>query len=490
MMAKILFKEIICRYGFIEVLVSDRGTNFLSEIVRELLALMRSRHHTTTRYHPQTNGIPERFNRSWAEGVRKQLDDEKGDWDLYLQPFNAAYRTAPHSETGLSPFKLLFAHIPQSVLRVQPIAEGARAPPLWEEGKKDGDGHEGGGEEIPTSPRAASREREDDGEAEEDSAEDKGEREEKPIPRLGGRLATFRIGDNPEMDELFDELGLGDELEVRPEERQRERGRRKAPQPVWILAGRPSEEGEEEYRVSFDDGTFAWMKESEVDTPELVALVDVVSAAADAGDLFKDLSKLGDKFNLDFSKLFDKEEKAPSVGKKGEKSEFCSDFNVASCPEGDILSPYALYIPCGKECTAEKCCKPTCASYFEENGSCQLIYNTTATEVGVDLDTTGQDENTFVSVPMPETVVCPAGGCIFGTCCRATCTTWENEDFYGAGTAFSFDGSETECLGTDGRKCNPEFITCANPPVLPVDTTLVTPCTADECCCNGQVGPS
>uniref|UniRef100_A0A0G4FSR8 Chromo domain-containing protein n=1 Tax=Chromera velia CCMP2878 TaxID=1169474 RepID=A0A0G4FSR8_9ALVE len=142
---------------------------------------------------------------------------------------------------------------------------------LWEEGKKNENRHKGGGEEILVGmPRTKSCKREDDGEAEEDSAEEERERKEKLVPRSSDCPAIFRIGDDPKMDELFDELGLGDELEVRPEERQRERGRRKAPQPVRILAGRPSEDREEEYRVSFDDGTFAWMKESEVDAPELV----------------------------------------------------------------------------------------------------------------------------------------------------------------------------------------------------------------------------
>uniref|UniRef100_A0A0K6S6N5 histidine kinase n=1 Tax=Chromera velia CCMP2878 TaxID=1169474 RepID=A0A0K6S6N5_9ALVE len=102
------------------------------------------------------------------------------------------------------------------------------------------------------------------------------QRLEEALRGAEGGNADQQIGNNPEIGELFNELGLGDELEVRPEERQRERGRWKAPQPVRILAGRPAEDGEEEYRVSFDDGTFVWMKESEVDVPELVSAYERV----------------------------------------------------------------------------------------------------------------------------------------------------------------------------------------------------------------------
>uniref|UniRef100_A0A0G4HDA7 Integrase catalytic domain-containing protein n=1 Tax=Chromera velia CCMP2878 TaxID=1169474 RepID=A0A0G4HDA7_9ALVE len=125
---KILFEEIICRYRFIETLVSNRGTNFFAEIVQELLKLVKARHLTTTSYHSQGNTIPERFNQTLVQGLGKQVDEERGDWDLYLQPFLASYRTTEYAETGYSPFGLVFAHDSQSILQVTPVPEGARAP--------------------------------------------------------------------------------------------------------------------------------------------------------------------------------------------------------------------------------------------------------------------------------------------------------------------------------------------------------------------------
>uniref|UniRef100_A0A0G4I448 Chromo domain-containing protein n=1 Tax=Chromera velia CCMP2878 TaxID=1169474 RepID=A0A0G4I448_9ALVE len=84
--------------------------------------------------------------------------------------------------------------------------------------------------------------------------------------------SSFRVGEDPNKDDLFNELGLGDELEVEKEAVQessagnRKRGK---PQPTHILAVR-EKEGTEEYRVSFDNGTFTWILKEEVEAPDLV----------------------------------------------------------------------------------------------------------------------------------------------------------------------------------------------------------------------------
>uniref|UniRef100_A0A0K6SAB5 Integrase catalytic domain-containing protein n=1 Tax=Chromera velia CCMP2878 TaxID=1169474 RepID=A0A0K6SAB5_9ALVE len=111
--AQILVDKIFCRYGPFEVLLSDRGTNFRSELVSEVLPrvlrILKVNHKLTSGYHPQYNGLTEHYNQTWKQGVRKQLKAENSlDWDLYLQPFNFSYYTTPHAETRLTPFQLTY----------------------------------------------------------------------------------------------------------------------------------------------------------------------------------------------------------------------------------------------------------------------------------------------------------------------------------------------------------------------------------------------
>uniref|UniRef100_A0A0G4H8L5 Integrase catalytic domain-containing protein n=1 Tax=Chromera velia CCMP2878 TaxID=1169474 RepID=A0A0G4H8L5_9ALVE len=129
--AQILVDEIFCRYGPFEVLLSDRGTNFRSELVSEVLRILKVNHKLTSGYHPQCNGLTERYNQTWEQGVGKQLKAENSlNWDLYLQPFNFSYRTTPHAETRLTPFQLTYGYEPTHLLRVEPVSPDARSPPV------------------------------------------------------------------------------------------------------------------------------------------------------------------------------------------------------------------------------------------------------------------------------------------------------------------------------------------------------------------------
>uniref|UniRef100_A0A0G4HAB0 Integrase catalytic domain-containing protein n=1 Tax=Chromera velia CCMP2878 TaxID=1169474 RepID=A0A0G4HAB0_9ALVE len=129
--AQILVDEIFCRYRPFEVLLSDRGTNFRSELVSEVLRILKVNHKLTSGYYPQCNGLTEHYNQTWEQGVGKQLKAKNSlYWDLYLQPFNFSYRTTPHAETRLTPFQLTYEYEPTHLLRVEPVSPDARSPPV------------------------------------------------------------------------------------------------------------------------------------------------------------------------------------------------------------------------------------------------------------------------------------------------------------------------------------------------------------------------
>ena len=61
----------------------------------------------TTAYHPQGNGMVERFDRSLLQLLCSYVETQS-DWERYLLLVLYAYRTSVHSSTGSSPFLLMF----------------------------------------------------------------------------------------------------------------------------------------------------------------------------------------------------------------------------------------------------------------------------------------------------------------------------------------------------------------------------------------------
>jgi transposase InsO family protein len=60
---RIIFYEIITRFGCPKVLMSDQGTHFINKIVVALTEEFAVHHQKSTPYHPQENGTVEAFNK-------------------------------------------------------------------------------------------------------------------------------------------------------------------------------------------------------------------------------------------------------------------------------------------------------------------------------------------------------------------------------------------------------------------------------------------
>ncbi|GAU34163.1 hypothetical protein TSUD_162630 [Trifolium subterraneum] len=125
-------RDILCRFGIPQAVVTDNGTQFTDKTFRGFLAKINTKHHFTSVEHPQTNGQAEAANRVILRGLRRRLGDAKKQWVEELPHVLWAYRTTPHSTTGETPFRLAYGT--ETVIPVE-IGEPSRRTeaPLDEE---------------------------------------------------------------------------------------------------------------------------------------------------------------------------------------------------------------------------------------------------------------------------------------------------------------------------------------------------------------------
>ncbi|XP_063959750.1 uncharacterized protein LOC135155081 [Lytechinus pictus] len=100
--------EVFCRVGVPQEILTDRGSQFTSDMMKEVSRLLSIKQLTTTPYHPSCNGLVERFNQTLKQILKRVCADRPNDWDRYIGPVLFAYRSAPQASLRYSPFELIY----------------------------------------------------------------------------------------------------------------------------------------------------------------------------------------------------------------------------------------------------------------------------------------------------------------------------------------------------------------------------------------------
>ena len=111
--AHLLVEYVISRHGVPTELLSDRGPAFTSQLLKEVCDLMGIKKINTTAYHPQTDGLVERFNRTLTDMLAKTVEKGGRNWDTRLPYVLFAYRASPQESSRESPFFLLHGRDPR-----------------------------------------------------------------------------------------------------------------------------------------------------------------------------------------------------------------------------------------------------------------------------------------------------------------------------------------------------------------------------------------
>ena len=102
MIYKFIKKEIICRYGILERIISDNATNLNNKMIEQICEQFKIKHYNSAPYQPKMNGVVEAANKNVKKIVAKMIDTYK-DWHEKLPFALHAYRISIRTSTGAHP---------------------------------------------------------------------------------------------------------------------------------------------------------------------------------------------------------------------------------------------------------------------------------------------------------------------------------------------------------------------------------------------------
>ena len=99
-------------------ILSDMGSQFISDFMKEVERLLKICHLSTTPYHSQCNGHVEKFNGTLKSMLKKLCVDQPKEWHHFLDALLFAYREVPQESTGFAPFELMYVRPVQEPMNI------------------------------------------------------------------------------------------------------------------------------------------------------------------------------------------------------------------------------------------------------------------------------------------------------------------------------------------------------------------------------------
>ncbi|XP_077222198.1 uncharacterized protein LOC143856042 [Tasmannia lanceolata] len=132
--AKFIRANINNRYGFPHELISNNGSHFKNEVA-SLCEEFRIKHHKSSPYRPQTNGVVETANKNIKTILRKMTRSYR-DWSSKLPLTLWAYRMSIRTSTGATLYSLTYGMedvlpIELKILSLRILMESNLPEPEW-----------------------------------------------------------------------------------------------------------------------------------------------------------------------------------------------------------------------------------------------------------------------------------------------------------------------------------------------------------------------
>ncbi len=113
--AWILRDHVYAKHGMPQVVISDRGLQFVSQFMKELYWMLDITPNASTAFHPQTNGQTERVNQEVKKYLWIFVNHRQTDWSDWLPLTEFAHNNRIHSATKKSPFMVLYGRNPRII---------------------------------------------------------------------------------------------------------------------------------------------------------------------------------------------------------------------------------------------------------------------------------------------------------------------------------------------------------------------------------------